>query len=334
MTTAETTEGPQPGPASMSDRPLRFGGDRFALAFIWAGMAILFAVLRPDTFATLDNVRTIFSTQSVLVILALGALMPLIVGEFDLSIAANLGLSAIVVAALDVNHGWPIGLAVVAAIAVGTLVGALNALLVVWIGIDALVATLGVATLATGAALAVSDYLTISGVNAALPTAVNEQVFGMPLAFYYGLVLAAVMWVVLAHTPVGRHLYFVGQAREVARLSGLPVVALRSGAFILGGTLAGVAGVVLTGTLGAADPAVGTTFLLPAYAAAFLGSTTIRPGFFNPWGTLLAAYFLVTGITGLQLLGLEDWVQQFFYGLSLIFAVTLSKLAGRRRPSG
>jgi ribose transport system permease protein len=307
------------------------GGDRFALPVIWLAMAGVFAVLRPDTFATTANIQTIFSTQSILVILALGALLPLIVGEFDLSIAATMGLSAIVVATLDVQHGWPILLAVVAGVAFGAIVGLVNAVLVVGVGVDALVATLGVSTLAAGLSLAVSDYLTISGVDDALLTAVNHQVFGMPLAFFYGLALMLILWVVLSHTPLGRHLYFVGQSREVARLSGLPVFSLRAGAFIAGGALAGLAGVVLTGTLGAADPAGGAPFLLPAYAAAFLGSTTIRPGFFNPIGTVLAAYFLTTGVTGLQLLGLEDWVQQFFYGIALIFAVVLSKLAGRRR---
>jgi ribose transport system permease protein len=314
-------------------RRLDFGGDKYALAFVWLALAVLFSVLRPETFATWDNVRTIFSSQSVLVILALAALLPLIVGEFDLSIAANLGLCAIIVATLDVKYDWPIAAAVLVAVLVGAIVGALNAILVVGVGVDALVATLGVATLATGTSLAVSDYLTVSGVDPVLTRAINTQIGGMPLSFFYGLVLAAVLWIVLSRTALGRHLYFVGQSREVARLSGLRTAALRSGAFITAGVLAGVAGVVLTGTLGSADPAVGASFLLPAYAAAFLGSTTIRPGFFNPGGTLLAVYFLATGIVGLQLLGLEDWVQQFFYGLSLIFAVTLSRLVGRRRRS-
>lgn len=309
------------------------GVDRFALPLTWVAMAALFAVLRPHTFATWANVQTIFSTQSVLVILALAALLPLIVGEFDLSIASTMGLCAILVATLDVKYDWPIGLAVLAALLVGAFIGALNAILVVGIGVDALVATLGVSTLATGAALAVSNYLTISGVSQSLVSAVNSELFGMPLAFYYGLVLAAILWLVLTHVEIGRHLYFVGESREVARLSGLPVFGLRAGAFVIAGVLAGLAGVALTGTLGAADPAGGAPFLLPAYAAAFLGSTALRPGFFNPIGTLMAAYFLTTGVTGLQLLGIEDWVQQFFYGIALIFAVVLSKLAGRRRSS-
>ncbi len=307
------------------------GSDRFALPVIWLLMAGLFSILRPETFATWANVQTIFSTQSVLVILALGAVLPLIAGEFDLSIASTMGLSAILIASLNVQQGWPIWFAVVAGIVLGALVGLVNAVLVVGVGVDALVATLGVSTLATGLSLAVSNYLTVSGVDGALAAAVNKQLLGMPLSFFYGIALMLLLWVGLSHTPLGRHLYFVGQSREVARLSGLPVVALRAGAFITGGALAGFAGAVLTGTLGSADPAGGAPFLLPAYAAAFLGSTTIRPGFFNPVGAVLAAYFLTTGVAGLQLLGLEDWVQQFFYGIALIFAVVLSKLVGRRR---
>ncbi len=140
----------------------------------------------------------------------------------------------------------------------------------------------------------------------------------------------AFIWYVLRYTPLGQYLLFVGRSREVARLSGLNVAGIRFGSFVAAGLVAGLAGVVLAGTVGSADPTVGTTFLLPAYSAAFLGATTITPGRFNPLGTLVAVYFLVTGITGLQILGLSDWVQQVFYGISLLFAVTISVLARRR----
>src|SRR5262249_28333055 len=102
-------------------------------------------------------------------------------------------------------------------------------------------------------------------------------------------------------------------------------------AFVFSGLLSAVAGLLLAGTVGGADPTAGASFLLPAYSAAFLGATTITPGRFNPWGTLIAVYFLVTGISGLQLLGLSDWIQQVFYGATLVFAVTLSRLVELRR---
>jgi ribose transport system permease protein len=120
----------------------------------------------------------------------------------------------------------------------------------------------------------------------------------------------------------------------VGRLTGLRVDKLRIGSLMVSGFLAALAGVVLAGTLGGSDPNAGPSYLLPAFAAAFLGATAITPGRFNPWGSFVAVYFLVTGITGLQLLGAIGWVEQFFYGASLIVAVTFSKLVGRARAGG
>jgi ribose transport system permease protein len=103
------------------------------------------------------------------------------------------------------------------------------------------------------------------------------------------------------------------------------------GSLVLCSTLAGVAGVLYAGTSGSASPTGGAELLLPAYAAAFLGATTITPGRFNAFGTLIAVYFLVTGITGLQLLGAPNFVQQLFYGGALIIAVSVSVLVRIRR---
>jgi ribose transport system permease protein len=305
--------------------------DKYALIFAWIGVIILFGLLRPETFATSANASSILSSQGVLVVISLAVVLPLIVGEFDLSVGAVLGLAAITVSVLNVNSGVPIVIAVVAGIAIGAAVGALNGFFIVVVGVDGLITTLGIGTLATGIGYALSNYVIVTGVDHRLVSVVSTEVFGLPLSFYYGVVLAAVMWFVLRYTPVGQHLLFVGRAREVAKLSGLRVNRMRFGALVLCGVISAVAGLLLAGTVGGADPTAGASFLLPAYSAAFLGATTINPGRFNPWGTLIAVYFLVTGISGLQLLGLSDWIQQVFYGASLVFAVTLSRLAEMRR---
>ncbi len=108
---------------------------------------------------------------------------------------------------------------------------------------------------------------------------------------------------------------------------------MRWGALIASGFVAALAGILYAGTTGAADPISGGAFLLPAFAAAFLGSTTIAPGRFNSWGSFVATYFLVTGITGLTLLGAQTYVQHLFYGGALVLAVTLSQLARRREAT-
>ena len=244
--------------------------------------------------------------------------------------AGVLGFSLVLVGYVNVIHGWPIALAIAVALLAGLAVGAVNSLFVVVLGVDSIVVTLGMGTLLAGVGLGVND-LTVGGISDQLVEAARHDIFGVQAAFYYGLALTVLVWYVYSHTPLGRYLYFVGMGREVARLAGVRVNAIRAGSLLFSGFTAALAGVVLAGTLGASDPNVGPSYLLPAFAAAFLGSTAISPGRFNPWGAFIAVYFLVTGITGLQLIGYVGWVEQVFYGGSLIVAVTISRLAARRR---
>jgi ribose transport system permease protein len=165
----------------------------------------------------------------VLVVVALAVVLPLIVGEFDLSVGAVLGLAAITAAVLNVNAGAPVGISALAGLAVGPIVGAVNAFFIVVVGVDGLITTLGIGTLATGIGYAISNYVIVSGVDHPLVAAISTNVLGLPLSFYYGILLALAMWFVLKYTPVGQHLVFVGRAREVARLSGLRVNRIRLG---------------------------------------------------------------------------------------------------------
>jgi ribose transport system permease protein len=196
------------------------------------------------------------------------------------------------------------------------------------------VATLGVMTLVTGITYAITDYLIVSGVDRGLIDLVTARPLGIPVNFVAAMLITLAVWAVLRYTIAGRNLSYVGGNRDAARLSGLNVKRIRSGAFIATGTMAALAGVLLTGFLGSADPRNGMSFLLPAYAATYLGSTSIRPGHFNPWGTVVAVYFLATGITGLQFLGLPQWIQEIFYGGSLILAVAFARFAAVRSVGG
>jgi ribose transport system permease protein len=297
--------------------------ERYALLAVWAGVVIVFGILRPDTFLTTGNFSTIFGSQAVLVVLTLALLPPLTAGDYDLSVAATMGLAGMTLAILNVNHGWSIGMSIAAAIAIGLLVGLINGAIIVLLGLDSLIVTLGTSTFISGVILWISNSQTISGVSTGLiDYVVVKQFLGIPYAFYYGIAVGLIMFYVFEFMPVGRRLLFVGRGRSVARLSGIRVVRLRWGALIASG--------VISGTLGSADPTSSLSFLLPAFAAAFLGATTIQPGRFNPLGSIAAVYFLVTGITGLQLLGVQTFVQQLFYGGALVLAVALSQLARRR----
>ncbi|MEO8969391.1 MAG: ABC transporter permease [Solirubrobacteraceae bacterium] len=310
--------------------------ERYALLAVWALIIVIFGALKPNTFLTGANFSTIFGSQAVLVVLTLALIVPLTAGDYDLSVAATMTMSAMTLAILNVNEGWPLGLAILAALGVGAVIGAINGTLVALLGIESLIVTLGTSTFISGVVLWISNSNTISGIAQPLINAVVvNRILGIPLEFYYGLALALVLLYVFEFMPIGRRLLFVGRGRSVARLSGIRVNRVRWGALLVSGVISALAGVLYAGTLGSADPTSGLSFLLPAFAAAFLGATTIMPGRFNPIGSIASVYFLVTGITGLQLLGVQTFVQELFYGGALVLAVGLSQLARRRdAPQG
>jgi ribose transport system permease protein len=332
VSAAATETAPDAAPAPPRERrSLAPALERSGLVLTWAVMIAVFSALRPDTFATSANFSTILGSQAVLVVLALGVIIVLTAGDYDLSIAGVLALSAMMIAVLNAKHGWPIGAAIVAALAAGAAVGFVNGLFVMVFGVNSFIVTLGTGTVLQGVVLWMSNSETISGVSDGLVNAVvGTNVLGIPVGFYYGLVLCLVLWYVFEYTALGRRLLFVGRGRKVSRLSGFNVPRLRWGALIVTGVLSAAAGVLYAGTTGGADSTSGASFLLPAYAAAFLGATTIVPGRFNPWGTLVAVYFLVTGITGLTILGAASYVQDLFYGGALVLAVALSHFPRRK----
>ncbi len=305
--------------------------ERFALLGVWAVLFLVFSLIVPETFPTTANISNMLGSQAVLLVLALGLIVPLRAGDYDLSVASTLNLSAVVVAVLNVNQGWNIWTAVVAAIGVSLLVGVVNGFIITRFDIDPFIVTLGIGTVVQGLIYQVSNSVTITGVDRSLSDTMLTQPFlAIPLDFYYAIALCVVVWYVFDHTAFGQRLLFAGQSRDVARLNGVNVSGLRWTSMIISAGMAGVAGVIYAGTTASADPVSGAAFLLPAFAACFLGSTVLKIGRFNPWGTLIAVYFLVTGITGLQLMGAQQYVQQLFYGGALVIAVIMSKLVKSR----
>ena len=311
--------------------------ERFALPGAWIFLILLFGTLAPDSFLTWRNFTSMFGSQAVLVVLTLGLLVPLTAGDFDLDLsgASTLVLASMLVAVLNVSHGWPVSAAILAAVLMGMLIGVVNAFFILYFRIPSLIVTLGVSTFVNGGVLWLSDSQTISGVSMGLVEwVVIRRLFGIPLAFFYAIALAMILWYVLELTIPGRKLLFTGRGQEVARLNGVNVSKVRVVAFVTSGGIAAMGGVLYAGMTGSADPLSGLSFLLPAFAAAFLGATTIRPGRFNPIGTLISVYFLVTGITGLTIMGAQAYVQNLFYGGALVVAVALSQIVrGRQAQS-
>jgi ribose transport system permease protein len=298
---------------------------RWALPVILIAFVIVFSILRPDTFATTDNFKTILTQQAVLGLLALGAMLPLVVGEFDLSVGANLGVASILVASLTGNHHKPMLMAILIALAVSSSVGLLNGVLVARIGINAFVATLAMGTLLSGLVLWGTNGNVVQRVPASLTDIGQKSLLGIPLPVVYVIVVALIIGYVLRFTPVGRYLYALGGSKEAARLSGLNVTRLTLGTFVAAGLLAGLAGVLLAAKLGSATPTSGPDFLLPAFAACFLGATAIRPGSFNVTGTVTAVLTIAVGTTGLELMGVPFYIEPIFSGVVLLVAALATR---------
>ena len=176
----------------------------YGLVVAWLAVIVLFGILKPHVFLTQANAANILGSQAVIAVLTLGVLIPMTTGDFDLSVASNLTLSAMIVAVLNVNEGWPIAAAIVAALAVGAAIGVLNGLLTTWLGIDPFIVTLGIGTFANGVTLWISSDNTVSGVSSSLVTAVvGTHLFSVPIEFYYALALCFVIWWIFEYTRTG-----------------------------------------------------------------------------------------------------------------------------------
>jgi ribose transport system permease protein len=306
--------------------------ERFGLLIVWLAVIALFGAMRPESFLTWSNFSSIFGSEAVLVIVTLGLIIPLTAGDFDLSIAQTLTFTSMLTAILSARMGMPIGYIIPIALAAGAMVGLINGAITLYFRVHSLIVTLGVGTFLHGVTLWISDSQTISGVARVLMQyVIIQRLFGIPVSFYYAIVLAALVWYVLSYTAFGQQLLFTGRGREVGRLTGVAVGRVRMTAFMASGMMGAVAGILYTGTTGSANPTSGTTLLLPAFAAAFLGATCIKPGRFNAWGSVIAVYFLVTGINGLSVLGFRTFVHDLFYGGALVVAVMVSQLVSGRK---
>jgi len=334
-TERDTTAVAAPKPARAPLAVLHLA-ERYALVLLLVAVVLFFS-LWPETspaYSQPDSYRIILSSQVILAVIALGSIVPLVCGQFDLSVGSVAGMTSVFTAASYANWHFPVWAGALVGIGIGALVGLVNGLVVTRFGVNALITTLGSASVVIGI---VSWYTGGNSIIQGIPSAVTSfgsgNWLGVPKMLYLLVVAALLIWYLLEHTPFGRHLHSVGANPESARLVGLNIPGLVLRAFMVSGAAAGLAGVLLLAQSGAGNPSagVGNTLTLTALAAAFLGATSVRPGRFNVVGTLLAIYFLAAAITGLTYAGVKDYIQNLFTGAALVLAVAISTILGRRR---
>jgi ribose transport system permease protein len=307
---------------------------RWGLLLVFMVVFGAFSGWLPDKFPTTGNVQDILNAQPPQMFIAYAAMFVLVVGEFDLSIAATLGLCEYLPLKFITHYGLPWETAIVVTLGIGVFVGLVNAVLVVGLEINSFIATIGVATILEGLLQWISSgnepIYPAGGAPSGFTSLAQTREF-VVIPVFYALAMAVVLWVMLEFTVVGRQMRATGANRTAANLSGIHTGRARVTAFVLAGLLSAFAGILVTAQVGAADASLGPTYLLPAYAAAFLGATAIRPGFFNVWGTVIAIFLVAVGITGLQLDGQDPWVTPVFNGSVLLFAVAIANFAATQR---
>jgi ribose transport system permease protein len=302
----------------------------YGAVFVLVVMVIVFSILIPDTYPTWRNAKAILTSESTVLMVSLGLLVPAVVGEFDLSVGAMVAFASIEMALLSASMVWPLALVLTLLSAVA--IGLVSGVLVVKIGVNSFIATLGMSTLLGGGSLWISGGAAVTeNIPESVTNLGQNELFGIPLPVIYVAILAVVLWYGFNHMPIGRKLYATGGNRVAAELSGVRTKKLVIGAFVLSAAVAALAGVVTMMQAGSGSPSVGPELLLPAFAAVFLGSTTIIPGRFNVVGTVVGILLLAVGVSGLQQLGAEYYVVPLFNGGVLLVAVALSRILAKER---
>ncbi len=303
---------------------LRRYGTLLALALIIA----VFAAASPGAFGTLANLVNITQQMSLLAIVAIGATLVMVVGEFDLSVSAVVSFAGIAAVAL---FGAGFGIAAVFAIVLfaALLFGVVSGVLVARFAVPSFIATLAFGTIIGGLTFWISDGATLfSGIPPSFRNLGRGAVLGLPVPTLWLIGTAAIVWLLLDATEFGRRLYAIGGNREAARLVGLPVRRDMILAFALSAGLAALAGMLLAARLGSAHPTGGGGYLLSAYAAVFLGMTAFREGEPSVPGTLVGAAIIAVVSNGLTILGVPSFLQDLMTG-AIILAAVLVRQFGR-----
>lgn len=306
----------------------------YGLPLLTLFLILLFSALLPETFPTMLNVRSILGDRAVIALLSLAAMVPMMAGRIDLTIGYGIVLWHLLAISLQVTYGWPWFLAVMATLACGMLAGFINGVLVEIAEIDSFIATLGTGTILYALAMWYTGGRQIMGrLPHAFLTINATFVLGLPIGALYVLVIALVLWLVAERTTTGRFLYAIGANPKAAALNGIRVRRHVIGVFVASGLLSAFAGVLLASRLRIGQASVGLEYLLPALVGAFLGSTTIRPGRVNVWGTLVGVLILAVGISGIQQFGAAFFVEPLFNGVTLVVAIGIAGYAQRRRSA-
>ncbi len=285
---------------------------------------IILAILKPSAVFTSTSVPQILKQSSVNILLALGEFFAILLGYIDLSVSAACGLTGMIAATAMTSWGLPWVVACIIGILSGTLIGAINGLLINKTGLHPFIITLGTQTIYFGIMLVVSDSKNIFGFPSGFSNFISTDIGGfLPVSAIIALLAAAILWFVTTRTKLGRNLYALGGNREAAWYSGINIHLHQMIVYMISGTCAGLAGVVLIGRLNSAAPTAGTGYETYAIAATIIGGTSFFGGIGKIPGVVIGG--LIIGIInyGMTVLMIESSFQKIVMGALIIIAVTI-----------
>jgi ribose transport system permease protein len=310
-----------------------FAVSRLGLIFAYIAIVIVFWSMRPDVFSAWSTWTGILEACAIPAMIAMALTVTLIAGDFDLSIGAVLGMSMAIAVALMANHHVSWGLAAIVALAASAGVGLVNGVLVTRARVNSFIGTLAMSSVVGGLDAKVSNQQTITnGIPTSFAKLGTDKFWSLSLSLWIAIVLGIVLYFVVAHTETGRYLFAVGGSPEASRLAGVRVRSLRTLGFVVAALGAGLGGIVLASQTASYYPNAGGGYLLPAYAAAFLG-TAAGAGRFGIIATAAGVLFLETVQTGLTVLNVQPWLVMVVQGAVLAIAVMVSTVGtGLRLP--
>jgi ribose transport system permease protein len=318
----------------------RFRRVRAALSFtnisavyIFVVLFVLFALWVPETFLTTGVWKSLFANSALTALVAIAVTIPLSAGVFNLAVGTEVGMAAILSAWFIEKQQVAVVPSIAATLLIGCAIGATSGLLIVRARIDSFIATLGMSSILLAMIAWVSNSQQILDLPRSFQNLATNELLGLTYPVWIMLAVALVVWYVMQRTPTGRRLYATGGNPNAARLAGVRTSRVIVLSLLSCGVIAGLAGVLTSGQLGVGDPTVGPGYLLPAYAAAFLGSTQFHGGRYNVWGAVIAVLVLAVGVKGLQLAGAPVWIPDLFNGVALLVAVGMSKYQRTARRS-
>ncbi|HDQ5284347.1 TPA: ABC transporter permease [Raoultella ornithinolytica] len=284
---------------------------------------ITFSFLSP-VFFTIPNLLNILQQSSINALIALGMTLVIISGGIDLSVGPTAALSAVLGATMMVA-GVPVPLAILATLGIGAICGVFSGSLVAYAGLQPFIVTLGGLSLFRAVALIYTGGNPVFGIPTEFRSLINSEIFGIPTPIVIVAVIALVLWTVMNKTPLGEYILAVGGNEEAARVAGVPVKRTKVTVFVISGTLASLASLILIGRLGAAEPTIGNLWELDAIAAAAIGGASLMGGKGSVVGTIIGAIILGALRNGLTLLNIQAFYQLLATGLIIIIAMLIDR---------